>query len=85
MRWLCELLRRGLPYRAVLALEGQIISDHRDKLRIRRFSLDAGDRVAEILLQHLHVAAVPRDLDGVRASTLLWRGWLGSFAGCFSL
>ena len=53
------------PYRAVLAFEGQIIGDHRDKLAIRGLALDAADGVAEELLQRLHVAAVPGDLDGM--------------------
>ena len=49
----------------VLAFEAEIVSYHRDKLRIRRFSLDAAHGVAEEALESLHVAAVPRDLDGM--------------------
>ena len=49
----------------MFSFEGEILGDHCDELRIRGLALDAGDRVAEELLQGLHVAAVPRDLDGV--------------------
>ena len=49
----------------MLSLEAEIVSDHGDKLRIGGFSLDAADGVAEELLQRLHVAAVPRNLDGM--------------------
>ena len=41
----------------VLALEGKMVSDHGDEFRIRGFSLDAADRVAEEFLKGLHVAA----------------------------
>ena len=37
----------------------------RNKLGICGFSLDIGHRIAKIALQHLDVAAIPRDLDGV--------------------
>ena len=90
-------LRKGLPDRAVLAFEAEIVSDHRDKLRIRRLSLDARDGVAEELLQRLHVAAVPRDLDGMKGyrpsgARLAWlfcgplysmkvKGFIGLFIG----
>ena len=49
----------------VLAFEAEIVSDHRDKLRIGGFSLDAAHGVAEEPLQGLHIAAVPGHLDGV--------------------
>ena len=49
----------------VLAFEGKIVSDHRNKFAVRRFSLDAADGVAEEPLQGLHVAAVPGHLDGM--------------------
>ena len=52
------------PSRLLLA-QGEGVGDHGDELRIRGLALDAGDRVAEELLQGLHVAAVPRDLDRV--------------------
>ena len=42
-----------------------MVRDHGDEFRIRGFSLDAADRVAEEFLKGLHVAAVPGDLDGV--------------------
>ena len=49
----------------LLSLEGEGVCDHGDELRIRRFSLGVGDRVTEVLLQDLDVAAVPGHLDGV--------------------
>ena len=42
-----------------------MVRDHRDELGIRRLALDIAHRVAEELLQHLDVAAVPGDLDRV--------------------
>ena len=58
------ILFQYLP-RGVLAFEGKIVRDHRDKFAIRRFSLDARDGVAEESLQGLHIAAVPGHLDGM--------------------
>ena len=49
----------------LLLLQRQAVRDHRDKLRIRGLALDIAHRVAEVLLQHLDIAAVPGDLDGV--------------------
>ena len=51
--------------RALLLLEGKMVCDHRDELRIGRLALDVRHRVAEVLLQHLDVAAVPGHLDRV--------------------
>ena len=51
--------------RALLLLQAQMVGDHRNKLRIGGFSLDIRHRVAEELLQHLEIAAVPGDLDRV--------------------
>ena len=42
-----------------------MVCDHRDEFRIRGLALDIAHRVAEVFLQHLDVAAVPGDLDGV--------------------
>ena len=53
------------PLLALFPLERQIIRDHRDEFRIGGLSLDIRHRVAEVLLQHLDVAAVPGHLDGV--------------------
>ena len=56
------------PYsirRALLLLQAQMVGDHRDELRIGRLALDVRHSVAEELLQHLEIAAVPGDLDGV--------------------
>ena len=47
----------GCLPRGVLALEGEMVSDHGDELRIRGLALDARDRVAEEFLKGLHVAA----------------------------
>ena len=50
----------------MLAFEGKIVSDHGDKFAVGGFSLDAAHSVAEEALERLHVAAVPRDLDGMK-------------------
>ena len=47
-----------------------MVSDHRDELRIRGFSLDVAHRVAEELLQRFKVSPVPGDLDGVADGAL---------------
>ena len=52
------------PSRLLLA-EGERIRDHSDELRIGGFSLDIANRIPEILLQHLDIAAIPGHLDGV--------------------
>ena len=45
----------------------QIIRNHRDKLAICGLSAVVLDCIAEIGVEGIHVAAVPRDLDGVEA------------------
>ena len=52
-------------HRALLLLEAQMVRDHRDELAVGGLALDVRHRVAEELLQHLDVAAVPGDLDRV--------------------
>ena len=54
-----------LPRCHLLSAERQIVRDHRDALRIRRFALHVADRVAEDALERFDIAAVPGDLDGV--------------------
>ncbi len=56
---------RFLLHRALLPLQAQTVRDHGDELRIRGLALDAAHRVAEELLEGLHVAPVPGHLDGV--------------------
>ena len=43
----------------------QAVGDHGDELGIRGLALDVRHGVAEKLLQHLDIASVPRDLDGM--------------------
>ena len=52
-------------HRALLLFEREMVRDHRDELAVRRLALDVRHRIAEELLQHLDVAAVPGDLDRV--------------------
>ena len=49
----------------LLLPEGERVCNHGDELRIRGLALDIRHRVAEVLLQHLNIAAVPGHLDGV--------------------
>ena len=49
----------------LLALEREGIGDHGDEFAVRGLSLDIRHRIAEELLQHLDIAAVPGDLDRV--------------------
>ena len=48
-----------------LVFEPEIIRNHRDEFRICRLSTVILNGVAEVTVQRIHVAAVPRDLDGV--------------------
>ena len=48
-----------------LIFKPQIISNHRDKLAIRGFSSIILDSVSKVRIERIHVASVPRDLDGV--------------------
>ena len=43
----------------------EIVGYHRDEFRIRGLSARVLYRVAKVGIQGLHVASVPRDLDGV--------------------
>ncbi len=54
----------------LLLLQGEAVGDHGDKLTVRGLALDIAHRVAEVLLQHLDVAAVPGDLNGVADGAL---------------
>ena len=54
---------------ALFQAQGEGIGEHGDELGIRRLALDVRYGVAEKFLQHLDVAAVPRDLDGVITKT----------------
>ena len=66
VRFFKALVLQSLPRRRhLLSAERETVRDHRDELRIRRFSLDVADRIAEELLQHFDIPSVPRDLDGV--------------------
>jgi len=48
-----------------LILQSEIIRYHRDKLRIGGLAAVVLDGVAKVAVEGIHVAAVPRDLDGV--------------------
>ena len=48
-----------------LILEPEIIRDHRNKLRIGGLSSVVLNGVPKITVQRIHVASVPRHLDGV--------------------
>ena len=51
-------------------LQSQIIRDHRDKLRIGGLTSIVLNGVPKVAVEGIHVAAVPRDLDGVADGTL---------------
>ena len=68
----------------MLSLEAEIVSDHGDKLAVCGFSLDAAHGVTEEALQRLHVAAIPRDLDGMKGFRPSGARLASCFfAGCF--
>ena len=53
-----------------LQLKLQFVSDKRDKLRIRGFSLGIADGVAEESLQRIQIPSVPGHFDGMPDGTL---------------
>ena len=57
--------RRRRPVLIQLIFKPEIIRDHRDEFRIRGLSTIVLDGVPKVTIQRIHVAAVPRDLDGV--------------------
>ena len=50
--------------------EPQIICNHRDKLAICGLSAIILDGISKVRIQRIHVASVPRDLDGVADGAL---------------
>ena len=48
-----------------LVFETEIISDHRNELRIRGLAAVVLNGVPKVGVQGIHVAPIPRDLDGV--------------------
>jgi hypothetical protein len=54
--------------------KSQIIRYHRDKFAICRLSAVVLNGVSKITVQRIHVASIPRDLDGVANGTLNARG-----------
>ena len=67
-------IRRLFLYRtsphALLLPQAQAVGDHGDELGIRGLALYIRHGVAEKLLQHLDIASVPCDLDGMAYGTL---------------
>ena len=47
------------------ALQCQTVREHRNELAVRGLSLGDGDGIAEILLQCLQIATIPRHLNGM--------------------
>ena len=60
---------RGTAYRGEgspqLVLESEIIRDHGNKFAIGGLAAIVLDRVSKVGIERIHVAAIPRDLDGV--------------------
>ena len=48
-----------------LILESEVVCDHRDKFRIRGLSAIILDGISKVTIQRIHIASVPRDLNGV--------------------
>ena len=53
-----------------LIFQTEIICDHGDEFGIGRFAAIVLNGVAEVAVEGIHVASVPRDLDGVTDGTL---------------
>ena len=45
--------------------QAQLVGDERDEFAVRRFAAVGAYRVAEEAVEHVDVAAIPRDLDSV--------------------
>ena len=53
-----------------LVLESEVVGDHGDEFGIRGLAAVVLYRVAEVGVERIHVAAIPRDLDGVADGAL---------------
>ena len=67
--WKCRVPLEIRHFRR-LQLQGQLVCDKGDKLRIRWFSLGIADGIAEKPLERIQVTSVPGYFDGVSDSPL---------------
>ena len=65
-----DRIKRFLYSSIQLILQPQIIRYHRNKLAVGGFSAVVLNSISKITVQCIHVASVPRDLDGVADGTL---------------
>ena len=64
-------------------IQPHLVSYHRDELRIGGLSAQIVDGIAEVAVQGIHVAAVPRHLDGMADGALHPAGGGAVFLGDF--
>ena len=60
-----QMLPHPLPF-----IQPHLIGYHRDELAVRGFSAQVVDGVAEVTVQSVHIAAVPRHLDSMADGAL---------------
>ena len=64
-------------------IQPHFVSYHRDELRVRRLSPQIVDGVAEVAVEGVHIAPVPRHLDGMADGALYPAGSGAVFLGDF--
>ena len=64
-------------------IQPHLISDHRNELRVRWFSPQVMDGIAEVAVESVHIAPVPCHFDGVADGTLHPAGGGAVFLGDF--
>ena len=71
-------LPHSLPF-----IQPHLIGDHRDELRVRWFSAQVMDGIAEVAIEGIHVSPVPCHLDGVADGAFHPAGGSAVFLGNF--
>ena len=62
-------------------IQPHLIGDHRDELRVGRFTAQVMDGIAEVAVKGIHVSPVPRHLDSVADGPLHPAGGGAVFLG----
>ena len=74
--------KRHLPH-PLAFIQPHLVGYHRDELRVRWFSAQVMDGIAEVAVEGVHIATVPCHLDGVADGALHAAGGGAVFLGDF--
>ena len=77
-RFTVSLLPHSLPF-----IQPHLVGNHRDELAVGGFSAQVMDGVAEVAVEGVHIAPVPRHLNGVADGALHPAGGGAVFLGDF--